>query len=100
MKGSLAEHAMDVVGERLELEAEVEVDEAVVVGDAVVVDARRRDSSLMMGTALATMRNTPLSSTTTCRWPARYAPRTALGRWAVTSARRHGEAGRRGRRGR
>jgi len=42
MKGSLAEHAMDVVGERLELEAEVEVDEAVVVGDAVVVDARRR----------------------------------------------------------
>nr|BAD45614.1 hypothetical protein [Oryza sativa Japonica Group]BAD46070.1 hypothetical protein [Oryza sativa Japonica Group] len=39
------------------------------------------------------MRNTPLSSTTTRRWPAWCAPRTALGRWAVTTARRRGEAG-------
>jgi hypothetical protein len=31
---------VDAVGERLELEPEVEVDEAVVVGDAVAVDAR------------------------------------------------------------
>jgi hypothetical protein len=36
----LAEHAVDVIGERVELEPEVEVDEAVVVGDAVVVCAR------------------------------------------------------------
>ncbi len=33
------------------------------------------------------MKDSPLSSTTTRRWPARYAPWTAPGRWAVTSAR-------------
>jgi hypothetical protein len=34
----LSEHAVDVVGEVVELEPEVEVREAVVVGDAVAVD--------------------------------------------------------------